>query len=477
MLKNALTGPQEATSPQGEAELRAMFDAIPDMVWLKDPEGVYLDCNLAVESLFGAKKSNIIGKTDYDFLSRPLADLVREQDRKARSTDQAISSMEWITFSDDAQSRLYETTKTAMRDTGGKLIGVMGIARDITDRTKHQKIDDRLSRAEIGIKRVLDSAADAILITDQRGRYQYANEQAVRLLGYDHDEFLRMRIGDITPKEDLAEVLILLQGLWSTGSLRCELRLKHKNGDNIPVDFNGTTLPDGRAYSSFRDIRARKLADAEREQHRETLVREVHHRIKNNLQGVAGLLQRELGKFRELDPRLSVAISQINSIAVVHGLQAAHPDEGMRLLTSLSDICRMVSELAQRPVLLQCEDEENNCGLFRVNHHDAISVALILNAVKHSPSGRNTPVVSMLAEGEGVKLSICNAAARPPEFNFDAGEKLGTGLSLVRSLLPKQGAYLNYKFDPLGDCMLTTLHLTTPVVVATDIQNEFVRNM
>jgi PAS domain S-box-containing protein len=476
MLNSTLADTSEATTPQCEDKLRAILDAIPDLVWLKDQDGLYIDCNPSVERLFGARKSDIIGKTDYDFLDRPLADFVREQDRKASATDIPISNEEWLTFADNGQSRLYETTKTAMRDTAGKLTGILGIARDITDRTQRKEIDDRLSQRDVGIKRVLDSAADAIFIADQQGHYQYVNEQAARLLGYDHDDLLGMNVDDITPSEDLAEVRVLLQKLWSNGSLRCELRLRHRNGSSIPVDFNGTTLPDGRAYGSYRDIRARKLADAEREIHREALVREVHHRIKNNLQGVAGLLQRELGKFEELDSRLNVAISQINSIAVVHGLQAVHPDEGMRLFDSLSDTCRMVSELTQRPVLLQCEDEQSIFELFRVNHHDAIPVALvlnelILNAIKHSPTGSSAPIVSIRAEGAYVKLAIRNAVSGSPKFDFVSGNQLGTGLSLVRSLLPKQGAQLDYHFDPLSSCMLTTLHLISPTLVLTTLKN------
>lgn len=450
-----------------EEELRALLDAIPDPVWLKDLDGVFLDCNRAVERLFGVSKSGILGKTDYDFLDRNLADFVREQDSKACAADKPLSNEEWLTFGHDGRRRLLETKKTAVRDANGKLIGILGISRDITERAERKMSDDK---REAAIKRVLDNAADAIFIADQLGHFQYVNEQAVRLLGYSRDDLLRMHVVDITPSEDLPEIQLLLEELWSTGSLRCELRLKHRNGGSIPVDFNGTTLPDGRAYNSYRDIRARKLADAEREQHRETLVREVHHRIKNNLQGVAGLLQRELGKFQELDSRLNAAISQINSIAVVHGLQAVHPDEGVRLYASVSDICRMVSELVERPVLLQSEDEQSTVGLFRVNHHDAISVALvlnelILNAVKHSPPDCSAPLVALQADGTDVKLFIRNTVTGVPEFNFDTSDKLGTGLSLVSSLLPKQGAYLNYQFDSLAGLMLTTLHLTTPVLL------------
>ncbi|MBS1162079.1 MAG: hypothetical protein H6R15_4498 [Proteobacteria bacterium] len=463
------SGPVLEAACQDEPRARAILDAIPDLIWLKDVHGIYLDCNSAVERLLGVEKCDIVGKNDDDFFDSDLVDFIRQRDREVCVSDKSISYEEWLTFAENGQCRLYETTKTPMRDAGGKLIGVLGIARDISERAQCQINDDRLYRSEVGIDCVLDCAADAIFIADPQGNYQYVNEQAVQLLGYSREELLRMCVGDLTPREDLADVRRLLQPLYSTGALRCELRLRHRSGDSIPVDFNGSMLPDGRAYSSYRDIRARKLADTEREQHRELLVREVHHRIKNNLQGVAGLLQRELGKFHELDSRLDVAISQINSIAVVHGLQAVYPDEGMHLGASLGNICHMVAKLAQRPVLFQSEDERT-AGQFKVAHNDAVSVALVLNelvlnAIKHSPPGY-APEVSLQAAGVGVKLLISNNVIRVPDFNFDSGEKLGTGLSLVRSLLPRQGARLSYRFGSPPGFMLTTLFLTTPVVQA-----------
>ncbi len=222
------------------------------------------------------------------------------------------------------------------------------------------------------------------------------------------------------------------------------------------------------------EITARKKAEEDLEHHRDALVREVHHRIKNNLQGVAGLLQRELGKFLELDPRLTDAISQINAIAIVHGLQAAHSDEAIRLCDSVSHICTMVSELLQQPIRFQIEGEQRFSPV-QIDCNEAVSVALILNelilnAVKHSPDGGSPPVVSLESDGSIARVCIRNAVMGTPDFSIDTGKGLGTGLSLVRALLPKKGACLDYALDPPG-YILATLCLTAPVIVAA-IQKE-----
>jgi two-component sensor histidine kinase len=197
-------------------------------------------------------------------------------------------------------------------------------------------------------------------------------------------------------------------------------------------------------------------------------VREVHHRIKNNLQSVAGLLQRELGQFTELNPRLEAAISQIKAIAVVHGLQSIRADEAIRLCDSVRSICETVASLSQRQVLLNIEHEQTVFQSVRIENSEAVSIALvlnelILNAVKHSPHDGAAPTVSLSANGSSAQLVIRNALTTVHDFDIDTGEGLGTGLRLVRSLLPDQGVQLSYETDA-ANFMLTRLRLTAPVV-------------
>ena len=134
----------EMTATQGK--LQATFDAIPDLVWLKDAEGVYLDCNPMFERFFGAKKADILGKTDYDFVDKELADFFREHDRKAIAAGKPSSNEEYLIFAGDGRRGLFETTKTPMRDAEGKLIGVLGIAHDITGRKVAEAKIQRLSQ-------------------------------------------------------------------------------------------------------------------------------------------------------------------------------------------------------------------------------------------------------------------------------------------------------------------------------------------
>ncbi|MEW6163942.1 MAG: PAS domain-containing protein [Pseudomonadota bacterium] len=125
----------EAALRRSERErsfLRSLMDTLPDLVWLKDPEGVYLACNQPFCRLYGASEADIIGRTDHDFVARELADFFRANDQAAIAAGRPTTNEEWLTFAEGGYRGLFETTKTPMFAADGSLVGVLGIAHDIT---------------------------------------------------------------------------------------------------------------------------------------------------------------------------------------------------------------------------------------------------------------------------------------------------------------------------------------------------------
>ncbi len=119
--------------------VNTLLHTLPDLIWLKDSDGVYLACNAKFERLFGTNKSEIIGKTDYDFIDKNLADFSREKDKLALALGKSSIDEELITFADDGHTELVETIKTPMHNSNGELIGILGVARDITQRKEDSK--------------------------------------------------------------------------------------------------------------------------------------------------------------------------------------------------------------------------------------------------------------------------------------------------------------------------------------------------
>ncbi len=162
-----------------EMLLHAVFDTIPDLIWLKDAEGRYVSCNRRFELLYGAKEAQIIGKTDYDFVDKEQADSFREHDRKVMAADSSNVNEEWLTFAADGYRGLFETIKSPMRDNQGKLIGVLGIARDISERERSQRA---LLESEREFRTLAENSPDNVIRYDRHCRVSYVNPAMVRTI-------------------------------------------------------------------------------------------------------------------------------------------------------------------------------------------------------------------------------------------------------------------------------------------------------
>jgi len=127
------------TAEAKEAHLRTLLRTIPDLIWLKDEEGKYLHLNKRFEDFFGAEEKQILGKTDYDFVEKDLGDFFRENDKKAMLAGKPTKNEELIRFASDGHEEFLETIKTPIYDKNGKLIGILGIGRNITERIQMEK--------------------------------------------------------------------------------------------------------------------------------------------------------------------------------------------------------------------------------------------------------------------------------------------------------------------------------------------------
>jgi PAS domain S-box-containing protein len=130
------------------ARLRALVRTIPDLIWLKDPRGAYLLCNPAFERLYGLREADIVGKTDHDFVEHEQAEAFQESDRKAIEASSAQVVQEWLRFKADGYRGLFEIVKVPARDAEGNLLGILGVARDITPLHVSRKALER-SRASL----------------------------------------------------------------------------------------------------------------------------------------------------------------------------------------------------------------------------------------------------------------------------------------------------------------------------------------
>lgn len=111
----------------------AILNNLPFMAWLKDKESRMLAVNNAFAKMVGKTIKNIVGKTDYDFFPRGLADLYVKEDTKVMEIKETISSVDLIASSEDATERWHETYKSPVLDDKQNATGTVGLSRDVTE--------------------------------------------------------------------------------------------------------------------------------------------------------------------------------------------------------------------------------------------------------------------------------------------------------------------------------------------------------
>ncbi|WP_325346577.1 putative bifunctional diguanylate cyclase/phosphodiesterase [Xylophilus sp.] len=146
-------------------QLDALLQALPDMLFLQDADGAFLLCNPAFAAFIGRASADIVGRTDADLVAD--AEQVRrfaESDRRALRTGKTVTVEEWLLPADGSDRRLFETIKTPLRDARGRITGLLGVSRDITERKQLELAAERLAFFD-----ALTGLPNRRLLTDRLG--------------------------------------------------------------------------------------------------------------------------------------------------------------------------------------------------------------------------------------------------------------------------------------------------------------------
>lgn len=217
------------------------------------------------------------------------------------------------------------------------------------------------------------------------------------------------------------------------------------------------------------DITERRKDEAERiaavERQRDVLVREVHHRIKNHLQGVIGLMRNSIFEHPEIGPPMEEVVGRVSAIIQVYGLQGRRPDTQVHVCDLLRGIAESLTGAV--PIVIERMTEGKEAIL---TAEEAVPIALVINelitnAVKHIESPDPHRPVRLLLDirPDVVRLEVCGGPSwLPGDFDYASGNTVGSGLELVRALLQSKMTTLSYRQE--GDMVVAELTLRPPVV-------------
>ena len=163
--------------------LRTLIDLLPETFYVKDLDSRFLVANAALAKHLGKDNpSQVLGLSDADFFPAELAARYRNEELKVINGEPLIDH-EGKNLSPDGRESTCLTTKVPFRDSRGRIQGLVGIGRDITERKQAEEANARLATA-------VQQAAEAIVITDSKATILYVNPAFERITGYISSEIV-----------------------------------------------------------------------------------------------------------------------------------------------------------------------------------------------------------------------------------------------------------------------------------------------
>jgi two-component sensor histidine kinase len=213
-------------------------------------------------------------------------------------------------------------------------------------------------------------------------------------------------------------------------------------------------------------LEKKRLADAVKQ--KDGLVREVHHRIKNNLQGVAGLLQQSAIREPKLTAILGEVAGQIHAVAQVHGLQLQ--DQKLTpqgIVRAIADNIRHTFGHSV-PLKIVERDDRKNGSHWIVPEQEAVPLALVINeitsnALKHGEP-KSEVTIHVTPSDSGFEVVVSNKGQLPDDFDLATRPVSPSGLGLIRALMPKRGAELTLESATEG-LVVARLVLEAPALM------------
>ena len=454
----------------------ALFNTLGALVVVLDRQGRIVRFNHLCEITTGYSAEEMIGTLLWEKL------LLAEE---ISSVQQVFHSLlagnfpntyenHWLTR--DGRRHLIAWSNTVLRDADGRVSHVIGTGIDITE---HRHAEQALRDNEEIFRQLTENIREVFFVRDvDAGKIIYVSPAFDQLWGFpraelyaDQRAFIR-----IVHAEDQERVRMAFQAeveeqiyfneeyriIRDDGTMRCVW------ARTFPVfDASGRVY---RVAGLVEDITERKLGEEVRLEHaraqRDLLVSEVHHRIKNNLQGVIGLMRQHITREPEMHESLEGVITQVSTMALVHGLQSKDRMERITLCEMTEAIAQSIVDITgySQPLRVQ---RQLRRPIFLISE-EAVPLALIINellfnAVKHGQH-TDTEAISLhigCAAGWAVLTLRNRAAGLPTGLSLHHGRGLGTGLGLVRALLPNQGASVELTYH--DGWVSTVLRLAPPL--------------
>lgn len=409
--------------------LLSVLNSSPDVIFFKDyaeSEGRYLGCNRAFEEWVGRSQQDVLGKEDRDLFSEDKARLYRDEDMNILLQRRRIAKEGWITLA-NGKNVYMETVKAPIYDSTSKVVGVLGIGRDVT--AKRQ--------AESLYRTIYSVSHDAFLLINAEGVIESCNQAAVKLLGgvVEGDLVGLYPIKDLSPEyqndgvRSVDRVKVNNNILNEKGSLLCDWTHKALSGQLIYTEVFLAKLSgdnEGRVFAQLHNLtdrverqqqleQARRLAE-EADRAKSGFLANISHEIRTPLNAILGFAQLAAHNKKNAEDyveRINKSARQllgiVNDTLDFAKIESGHMELDFRvfnlraLVDDVFDLYKTPAQLKNIKLLLE-DHSEDSCWLGDDIRIKQILGNLLGNAIKFTREGK--VVLRVSVEGGNVKFRI-----------------------------------------------------------------------
>jgi PAS domain S-box-containing protein len=261
-----------------EKKYRVLLENLPQKIFHKDKNSVYVSCNNNYARDLKIQPDEIIGKTDYDFYNKELAEKYRADDKRIMESGRTEYIEE--NYIQNGQEVVVQTVKTPLEDEKGNTIGILGIFWDITE---HRQIEEALKESEERYRTIIEYSNDMIWTLDTEGRFLFFNKRSEEITGFKLEDWKGKSFAPLIEKDDLPKVIEVFHKTLSGEPQQYEVSVKKEDGINIILLVNTAPIySKGKVVGTVScgwDITERKKAE---EQIKESLKQKLRKSNKQN---------------------------------------------------------------------------------------------------------------------------------------------------------------------------------------------------
>ncbi|MBM3269258.1 MAG: PAS domain S-box protein [Candidatus Sericytochromatia bacterium] len=496
---------EHSAALEDRQRVRTIVDTISDAVFLKDRAGRYVVANEAAARLLGRSVAEMVGRTDADLFAPDDAAFITRVDREMMASGRPYAGEELLRFPSQG-ARIFHSVKAPFV-VDGEVRGLVGVARDITER---KRVEAEIAASEARYRGLLEAAPDAVLVVDCAGVIRIASARATEIFGYSRDELLGQPIELLVPEEYRERHVSQRKGYVAGPHGRqmgpgMDLKGRRKDGSLVEIEIGLAPVetPEGRMITAFvRDVTERHALEAEKRRHeaeaeaaretarlKDTFLSSISHEIKTPLSMILGYA--ELLEDRSPDDPLVAGlidgarrlIRHVDAIltysALASGALPLYRTE-VCLHEVIRDIaCSLETELAAAGQTLDLDlGPGDACITGDARRIRQVIQGLVENASRFSPPATSIRVSVRQAEGGQIEVTVSDSGRGMSEAELarawepfeqaaagvDRTGGLGLGLKIARKLVELHGGSISIFSAPGQGTRVTVLLPALPPV-------------